>query len=59
MSSPVITSHATSGEFNDLREIESRVLWLSTAIVHYANRVRPKCAIIHSATPNPAGTPNP
>jgi pyruvate dehydrogenase E1 component len=41
MSSPVITSHATGGEFNDLREIESRVLWLSTAIVHYANRVRP------------------
>src|ERR1700758_728504 len=41
MSSPVITSHATSGEFDDLREIESRVLWLSTAIVHYANRVRP------------------
>jgi pyruvate dehydrogenase E1 component len=24
-----------------LTEIESRVLWLSTAIVHYANRVRP------------------
>jgi pyruvate dehydrogenase E1 component len=24
-----------------LREVERRVLWLSTAIVHYANRVRP------------------
>jgi pyruvate dehydrogenase E1 component len=26
---------------NVLREIEQRVLWLSTAIVHHANRVRP------------------
>ena len=24
-----------------LREIEQRVLWLATAIVHHANRVRP------------------
>ena len=24
-----------------LREIEQRVLWLSTAIVHHANRIRP------------------
>ncbi|MGV9803967.1 hypothetical protein ACWDTP_38645 [Mycobacterium sp. NPDC003449] len=24
-----------------LREIEDRVLWLSTSIVHHANRVRP------------------
>ena len=24
-----------------LREIERQVLWLSTAIVHHANRVRP------------------
>ena len=41
MGSPVITSHTTGGEFDDLRQIESRVLWLATAIVHYANRVRP------------------
>src|SRR5690348_13796089 len=27
--------------FGVLREIERRVLWLSTAIVHEANRVRP------------------
>jgi pyruvate dehydrogenase E1 component len=27
--------------FGALREIEHRVLWLSTAIVHEANRVRP------------------
>jgi pyruvate dehydrogenase E1 component len=28
-------------EFGTLREIERRVLWLSTAIIHHANRVRP------------------
>jgi len=33
---------ATSGEPVDpLTEIEQRVLWLSTAIIHHANRVRP------------------
>src|SRR5215217_1837607 len=41
MSSPVITSRPTGGEFDDLREVENRVLWLSTAIVDHANRVRP------------------
>lgn len=41
MSSPVITSRPTGGEFDDLREIENRVLWLATAIVDHANRVRP------------------
>jgi pyruvate dehydrogenase E1 component len=41
MSSPVITSRPTGGEFDDLREVENRVLWLATAIVDHANRVRP------------------
>lgn len=41
MSSPVISSHPTGGEFDDLREVENRVLWLATAIVDHANRVRP------------------
>ncbi|MDL4818598.1 transketolase-like TK C-terminal-containing protein [Actinomadura opuntiae] len=29
------------GSFDVLREVEERVLWLSSAIVHHANRVRP------------------
>ena len=41
MSSPVTTSRPTSGEYDDLREVENRVLWLATAIVDHANRVRP------------------
>jgi pyruvate dehydrogenase E1 component len=32
---------ATAPPFPVLREIERRVLWLATAIVHHANRVRP------------------
>src|SRR5262245_14638129 len=32
---------ADTGTFGGLREIERRVLWLATAIVHEANRVRP------------------
>jgi pyruvate dehydrogenase E1 component len=32
---------AGTGPFAELAEIERRVLWLSSAIVHYANRVRP------------------
>ncbi|MCW2931999.1 MAG: aceE [Actinomycetia bacterium] len=32
---------AETGTFGALREIESRVLWLATAIVHEANLVRP------------------
>ena len=32
---------ARSAEFAVLREIEQNVLWLSSAIVHHANRVRP------------------
>ncbi len=36
------TEHPASGEPVDaLTEIEQRVLWLSTAIIHHANRVRP------------------
>jgi pyruvate dehydrogenase E1 component len=41
MSSPVTTSPLTGGEFDDLHEVENRVLWLATAIVDHANRVRP------------------
>lgn len=40
MNSPAITSRQTGDEYEDLRQVESRVLWLSTAIVHHANRVR-------------------
>jgi pyruvate dehydrogenase E1 component len=35
--------------FAVLREIERRVLWLSTAVIHHANRVRP----------SPSGLTNP
>ena len=35
------TSAAPRGRTDPLEDIERRVLWLSTAIVHYANRVRP------------------
>ncbi|KAB2352362.1 transketolase-like TK C-terminal-containing protein [Actinomadura rudentiformis] len=45
MSSPAISARQTTGggeprEHEVLREIESRVLWLSAAMVHHANRVR-------------------
>ena len=39
MSSPAVQQ--TSHEFAVLREVEERILWLSTAIIHHANRVRP------------------
>lgn len=32
---------AVSDEFGALHEVERRILWLSTAIIHHANRVRP------------------
>jgi pyruvate dehydrogenase complex dehydrogenase (E1) component len=32
---------ASADSIDPLREIERRVLWLSTAIIHHANRVRP------------------
>lgn len=41
MSSPAVSPHRVPCEYGVLQEIENRVLWLSTAIVHYANRVRP------------------
>ncbi|MGI3225113.1 hypothetical protein ACRJ4B_15540 [Streptomyces sp. GTA36] len=40
MSSPVTTPPDTQDDFGVLREVESRVLWLSSAITHHANRVR-------------------
>ncbi|WP_285709037.1 pyruvate dehydrogenase [Microtetraspora sp. NBRC 16547] len=39
MTSPV-TSPRTTSEFAVLGEVESRVLWLSSALIHHANRVR-------------------
>src|SRR5215218_11154242 len=41
MTSTAPRSHATVHSPDVLREIEQRVLWLATAIVHHANRVRP------------------
>ncbi len=40
MTSTAPRSHATVHPADVLREIELRVLWLATAIVHHANRVR-------------------
>ncbi|MGI5488198.1 transketolase-like TK C-terminal-containing protein [Microtetraspora malaysiensis] len=39
MTSPV-TDPRTTTEFAVLREVENRVLWLSSAVIHHANRVR-------------------
>jgi pyruvate dehydrogenase E1 component len=41
MTSAAPRSHETVHRPDVLREIEQRVLWLATAIVHHANRVRP------------------
>src|ERR1700761_6484618 len=41
MSSPVVRQRYSDAEFDVLRQVEERVLWLSTSIVHHANRVRP------------------
>ncbi|MEV0399887.1 pyruvate dehydrogenase [Actinoallomurus sp. NPDC050550] len=41
MSNPAIGLSGTTAEDKVLREVEDRVLWLSTAIIHHANRVRP------------------
>jgi pyruvate dehydrogenase E1 component len=38
---PVTSPRPDAGSFGVLSEIEQRVLWLSTAMVHHANRVRP------------------
>lgn len=40
MSSPVATPPDTQDDLGVLREVESRALWLSSAITHHANRVR-------------------
>ncbi|HWC78548.1 MAG TPA: pyruvate dehydrogenase [Pseudonocardiaceae bacterium] len=39
--SPVAPAGSSAGTDEVLHEIENRVLWLATAIVHHANRVRP------------------
>lgn len=36
-----ISDHGADRYFDVLREVENRVLWLSTAIIDHANRVRP------------------
>ncbi|KAA9162639.1 pyruvate dehydrogenase [Amycolatopsis acidicola] len=41
MSSPALSPRSLGAGFETLREVERRVLWLSTAIIHHANRVRP------------------
>lgn len=41
MSSHVATPRAIRADFGVLREVESRVLWLSSAMIHHANRLRP------------------
>ena len=41
MISALPADERVAGDFDVLREVEQRVLWLSTAVVHYANRVRP------------------
>jgi pyruvate dehydrogenase E1 component len=38
---PIAVHAAGDTGFDVLREVEARVLWLSSAIVHHANRVRP------------------
>ncbi|MER5890793.1 pyruvate dehydrogenase [Streptomyces sp. NPDC001941] len=38
---PAAAGRTTDAAFGVLHEIENRVLWLSSAIVHHANRVRP------------------
>ncbi len=41
LSSPPADRLAFGGQVDPLTEIEQRVLWLSTAIIHHANRIRP------------------
>jgi pyruvate dehydrogenase E1 component len=41
MSSPAISPRHVDAGFETLRDVESRILWLSSAIIHHANRVRP------------------
>ncbi|MBW8818852.1 MAG: hypothetical protein JF598_11625, partial [Streptomyces sp.] len=46
MSSPVTTPLGAQDDFGVLREVEGRVLWLSSAITHHANRV-PEDSAVH------------
>ncbi len=41
MSTPRLSAHGAVEDYEALREIENRILWLSTAIIDHANRVRP------------------
>ena len=41
MSTPTLSAHGAVEDYEVLREIENRILWLSTAIIDHANRVRP------------------
>ena len=41
MSTPALSRPRDGGDYDVLRAVEDRVLWLSTAIIHHANRVRP------------------
>lgn len=41
MTSPLLSQTTTCEDLAVLREVENRVLWLSTALIDHANRVRP------------------
>ncbi|MGY4653871.1 transketolase-like TK C-terminal-containing protein [Mycobacterium sp. URHB0021] len=41
MSTPTLSAHGAVEDYEVLRDIENRILWLSTAIIDHANRVRP------------------
>jgi pyruvate dehydrogenase E1 component len=41
VSTPTLSAHDAVEDYEVLREIENRILWLSTAIIDHANRVRP------------------
>ena len=41
MNSSAATPQQTDSAYPVLAQVEERVLWLSTAIIHHANRVRP------------------
>src|SRR5246127_3449394 len=38
---PQVNTTIEGHDLEDLQSVEQRVLWLSTAIIHHANRVRP------------------
>src|SRR3954452_8228810 len=41
VSTPTLSAHDAVEDYEVLRDIENRILWLSTAIIDHANRVRP------------------